>query len=174
MASSIAQLLFLVVGLFTIFTSPTNAHPLLPRQAPAAGYLAAAFLGNVPSVFFHVAPPDSPSTFQRLNGGQPSLVPTQGTKGARDPFIFFSQDRSKVRLFALSKHVATGLIRLRQLYVLATDLDIGKTNWNAAQTNGSRSIFIWESSDGVNWSQDRLVELMPSTAGYVSILSKCF
>ncbi|PSK60267.1 proline-tRNA ligase [Elsinoe australis] len=148
MTSSVAQLLLLVVGLLTIFTSPANAHALFPRQAPAAGYLAAAFLGNVPSVFFHVAAPDSPSTFQRLNGGQPSLVPTQGTKGARDPFIFFSQDRSK-------------------LYVLATDLDIGKTNWNAAQTNGSRSIFIWESSDGLNWSQDRLVELMPATAGYV-------
>lgn len=54
-----------------------------------------------------------------------------------------------------------------QLIVLATDLDIGKTDWGTAQTNGSRSIFVWESADGVSWSNDRLAELMPPTAGYV-------
>jgi hypothetical protein len=55
--------------------------------------------------------------------------------------------------------------------VLATDLDIGKTNWGAAQANGSRSIFVWDSSaDGRTWSRERLVELMPSTAGYVSLI----
>jgi hypothetical protein len=53
--------------------------------------------------------------------------------------------------------------------VLATDLDIGKTNWGAAQANGSRSIYVWKSSaDGVSWSRESLVELMPPTAGYVS------
>lgn len=58
---------------------------------------------------------------------------------------------------------------LFQYIVLATDLDIGKTNWGAAQANGSRSIYVWESSaDGVSWSRERLVELMPPTAGYVS------
>ncbi|KAI3477370.1 hypothetical protein L1887_60949 [Cichorium endivia] len=52
-------------------------------------------------------------------------------------------------------------------YILATDLDIGKTNWGDAQSHGSRSIHVWESSDGVNWSTERLVELMGPTAGYV-------
>ncbi|KAF4552178.1 Hypothetical protein D9617_11g010270 [Elsinoe fawcettii] len=148
MKFSLHQALVSFCTLASILTPTVHSFPLEERETQAAGYLAAAFLGNVPSVFFHVAAPDSPSTFRRLNGGEPSLVPTQGTKGARDPFVMFSQDRSK-------------------LYVLATDLDIGKTNWNAAQTNGSRSIFVWESTDGVNWSQDRLVELMPPTAGYV-------
>jgi hypothetical protein len=56
-----------------------------------------------------------------------------------------------------------------QYIVLATDLDIGKTNWGAAQANGSRSIYVWKSSaDGVSWSRESLVELMPPTAGYVS------
>lgn len=50
---------------------------------------------------------------------------------------------------------------------MATDLDIGKTNWGDAQSHGSRSIYIWESTDGVDWSQDRLVEMMDETAGYV-------
>ncbi len=54
-----------------------------------------------------------------------------------------------------------------QFYILATDLDIGKTNWGDAQSHGSRSIHVWESSDGVNWSTERLVELMGPTAGYV-------
>ena len=56
-----------------------------------------------------------------------------------------------------------------QYIVLATDLDISKTNWGAAQSTGSRSIFVWDSSaDGSTWSRERLVELMPPTAGYVS------
>ncbi|KAG8631273.1 hypothetical protein KVT40_000413 [Elsinoe batatas] len=148
MKSPLCRALAMLAALATNFHTSVQALPLEGRQTQAAGYLAAAFLGNVPSVFLHLASPQSPSTFSRLNGGQPSLVPTKGTKGARDPFILFSQDKSK-------------------LWVLATDLDIGKTNWSAAQTNGSRSIFVWESTDGVNWSQDRLVELMPPNAGYV-------
>ena len=56
-----------------------------------------------------------------------------------------------------------------QYIVLATDLNISKTNWGAAQANGSRNIYVWESSaDGVSWSRERLVELIPPTAGYVS------
>lgn len=62
----------------------------------AAGYLAAAFKGDVPHVFFLTAPADRPSTFQALNGGKATLIPTSGTGGARDPYIFRAQDKSKV------------------------------------------------------------------------------
>jgi hypothetical protein len=73
----------------------------LPQGSPsdpsaAAGYLFAAFKGDVPHVFFLTAPASSPSTFQALNGGQATLIPTTGTGGARDPYIFRAQDKSKV------------------------------------------------------------------------------
>lgn len=46
-------------------------------------------------------------------------------------------------------------------------MDIAKTNWGDAQSHGSRSIHVWESDDGIDWSTERLVELMNSSAGYV-------
>lgn len=61
------------------------------------------------------------------------------------------------------------LTTMLQLFVLATDLDIRKTTWADAQTNGSRGILVWESGDGVSWSEDSLIEVMPATAGYVSV-----
>ncbi|KAF2217158.1 glycoside hydrolase family 43 protein [Cercospora zeae-maydis SCOH1-5] len=123
----------------------------LSQAATNAGYLAAIFKGDEPSVFFYKAPADQPMSFQALNNGQATLVPTTGTGGARDPYILKSYSTSETQ----------------QYRVLATDLDIAKTDWGQAQANGSRSIFVWESTDGVNWSKERLVELMPSTAGYV-------
>lgn len=125
---------------------PTNANK---RQDLAAGYLAAVFQGDLEQVFFNLAPKDTPQEFRTLNGGNPYLTATLGTQGARDPSILQTQDGSK-------------------LYVLATDLKIASTDWGTAQRFGSRSIHIWESTDGVNWSEDRLAELMPPTAGYVS------
>lgn len=73
----------------------------LPQGSPsdpsaAAGYLFAAFKGDVPHVFFLTAPASSPSTFQALNGGKATLIPTTGTGGARDPYIFRAEDKSKV------------------------------------------------------------------------------
>ncbi|KAF1923050.1 glycoside hydrolase family 43 protein [Didymella exigua CBS 183.55] len=117
-------------------------------QETAGGYLAAVFKGADPQVFLNLAPASQPSTFTPLNNGKAVLIPTTGTRGARDPYIFKTQDASK-------------------LIVLATDLDISKTTWGLAQTNGSRGIFVWESSDGITWSKDRLVSMMPATAGYV-------
>ncbi|KAF2763888.1 hypothetical protein EJ03DRAFT_261061, partial [Teratosphaeria nubilosa] len=112
------------------------------------GYLAAVFTGQLEQVYFELAPASSPQTFKTLNGGRPVLTATLGTGGARDPAILESEDGSK-------------------LYILATDLQIGKTSWGEAQRVGSLSIHVWESSDGVKWSSDRLVKIMPATAGFV-------
>ena len=70
-----------------------------------------------------------------LNDGNPVLVSSMGEKGLRDPFIMRSADGEK-------------------FYVIATDLKInGNGNWSAAQTTGSKSIMVWESSDLVHWSE---------------------
>lgn len=76
----------------------THALPQGTSSDPsaAAGFLAAAFKGDVPQVFLLTAPSDKPTTFQALNGGAATLIPTTGTGGARDPYIFRAQDKSKV------------------------------------------------------------------------------
>ena len=69
-----------------------------------------------------------------LNDGNPVLTSSLGEKGLRDPFIMRSADGKK-------------------FFVIATDLKInGNGNWSAAQTTGSKSIMVWESSDLVHWS----------------------
>jgi hypothetical protein len=42
-----------------------------------------------------------------------------------------------------------------------------QTSWNAAVRTGSRGIFVWESSDLVNWLNERLVVVEDATAGMV-------
>lgn len=42
-----------------------------------------------------------------------------------------------------------------------------KTNWDAAQRTGSRGIFVWESTDLVNFNNERLVVVEDATAGMV-------
>ena len=45
--------------------------------------------------------------------------------------------------------------------------DVGQTTWDAAQRTGSRGIFVWESTDLVNWGNERLVVVEDATAGMV-------
>lgn len=42
-----------------------------------------------------------------------------------------------------------------------------QTTWDAAQRTGSRGIFVWESTDLVNWTNERLVTVEDATAGMV-------
>ncbi|KAK1633785.1 hypothetical protein BDP81DRAFT_451765 [Colletotrichum phormii] len=41
------------------------------------------------------------------------------------------------------------------------------TTWDAAQRQGSKGIFVWESTDLVNWTNERLVVVENSSAGMV-------
>ncbi len=76
-----------------------------------------------------------------LNENKPVLTSTLGEKGVRDPFIIRSPEGDK-------------------FYMIATDLKInGGNGWDAAQNSGSQSLMVWESSDLVNWSDQRMVEV---------------
>ena len=76
-----------------------------------------------------------------LNNNKPVLTSTLGEKGVRDPFIIRAPEGDK-------------------FYLIATDLKInGGNGWGAAQTNGSQSLMVWESTDLVNWSDQRMVEV---------------
>ena len=78
---------------------------------------------------------------------KPVITSTLGEKGLRDPFIIRSPEGDK-------------------FYLIATDLKInGSGDWNKAQHAGSKSIMVWESTDLVNWGEQRMVEVADEAAG---------
>lgn len=68
----------------------------------AAGFLSATFLGDVPHVFLHYSQADAPVTFTAVSGSKGVLVPTLGTGGARDPYIFQNQVNGNVSGIAVA------------------------------------------------------------------------
>ncbi|KAJ4316253.1 hypothetical protein N0V94_005532 [Neodidymelliopsis sp. IMI 364377] len=128
---------------FTKYITPRdNANSSL------TGYLGVFFLGDAPSVYFYQSTGNNAASMSALNGGQPIIVPTLGTGGVRDPSIITSRTDNKY-------------------YIIGTDLDIAKTTWDIAQRNGSRSIFVWESTDLTTWTAERLIEIENADAGMV-------
>ena len=91
------------------------------------GYLGAFFLGADPYVYFYLSNGNNAISFKALNGGSPVIKPTKGTGGVRDPAIV----------------QGGGAEAGKKYYIVGTDLDIGKTTWDAAQRTGSRGIFVW-------------------------------
>ncbi|PGH11891.1 hypothetical protein AJ79_04582 [Helicocarpus griseus UAMH5409] len=128
-----------------------DRHTTRQTDAAPVGYLGAFFLGNVPNVFLYLSNGNDPLSFRPLRDGQPSIVPTLGTQGVRDPTIVNSG----------------GADEGQKWYIIGTDLNIAKTTWDAAQRTGSLSIFVWESEDLVNWGKERLVKVEDDTAGMV-------
>jgi hypothetical protein len=127
--------------------APTPAH----AQQQFAGYLFVYFTGegtaNGEQVYFALSRGNDPLSWQQLGGGRPLLTSTLGTTGVRDPFIIRSPAGDR-------------------FYLIATDLRIfGNGNWDAAQRTGSKSIMVWESTDLVSWTNQRLVRVSPDTAG---------
>ncbi len=128
-----------------------GAQTAAAAQAEYAGYLFTYFTGEGTSdgeqVYFALSQGNDPLHWQELNGGDPVLNSHLGEGGVRDPFIIRSPEGDR-------------------FYLIATDLRIyGNGDWDGAQRHGSRSIAVWESTDLVNWSDQRLVEVAPETAG---------
>jgi hypothetical protein len=135
---------------FTSYITPrSNANTSL------TGYLGVFFLGDAPNVYFYQSSGNNAVSMNPLNSGNPVIVPTLGTKGVRDPSIITSRTDNKY-------------------YIIGTDLDIAKTTWDLSQRNGSRAIFVWESTDLVTWSGERLVEVEDTSAGMVWAPSAVF
>ena len=138
------------VGSATTTRTLTATVPPLPAPAPLAGYAFAYFTGNTVAgekIYFAASQGNNALRWQELNGGNPALASTLDTKGLRDPFLIRSPEGDK-------------------FYLIATDLSIGGgTSWDASQRQGSRYIEVWESTDLVNWGQQRHVLVSPPTAG---------
>jgi sucrose-6-phosphate hydrolase SacC (GH32 family) len=129
----------------------TATVPERPARRDPTGYLFSYFTGEGTAdgeqVRFGLSKGNDPLHWREINNGKPVLTSTLGTKGLRDPFIIRSPEGDK-------------------FYQIATDLRIyGNGNWDAAQRTGSRSIMVWESTDLVTWTDQRLVRVSPDTAG---------
>jgi hypothetical protein len=122
----------------------------LPKAEAKEGYAFAYFTGNNlagENIYMAASRGNDALKWDELNGGKPVLKSGLGTKGLRDPFIIRSPEGDK-------------------FYMIATDLSIGSgTSWDSSQRQGSQYIEVWESTDLVNWSEQRHVKVSPDTAG---------
>ncbi|MFE5893022.1 family 43 glycosylhydrolase [Streptomyces sp. NPDC056462] len=129
----------------------TAKVPELPKHEALKGYMFSYFTGEGTAdgeqLYAALSKGDDPLKWRELNDGKPVLTSTLGEKGLRDPFIIRSPEGDK-------------------FYQIATDLRIyGNGDWDAAQRTGSKSIMVWESTDLVHWTDQRLVKVSPDSAG---------
>ncbi|MEN8908261.1 MAG: family 43 glycosylhydrolase [Clostridiales bacterium] len=132
-----------------IFKIIVKAKPISLSESDYNGYFFVYFNGtsrdDAEQIYF--ASSEDGLHWDELNENNPVLSSTLGDKGVRDPFILRSPEGDK-------------------FYMVATDLRIANgAGWNAAQTNGSKSIIVWESTDLVNWSKERQVNIARDDAG---------
>ena len=124
--------------------------PALPAKQEYESYLFSYFTGDSVAgekIYFGASTGNDARNWLALNGGKPAITSTKSTTGLRDPFIVRSPEGDK-------------------FYMIATDLSIGGgTSWDASQRTGSKFIEVWESTDLVNWSEQRHVQVSPDTAG---------
>ncbi|MEV6342837.1 family 43 glycosylhydrolase [Actinoplanes sp. NPDC051851] len=150
-ASTVTLTASVTYGGATVTRDFTAQVPELPATADYKGYLFSYFTGegysNGEQIYNALSDGNDPLSWREINDGQPVLTSTLGTTGLRDPFIIRSPEGDK-------------------FYQIATDLKIyGNGDWDASQRTGSKSIMVWESTDLVNWTNQRLVKVSPDTAG---------
>ncbi|NUT24635.1 MAG: family 43 glycosylhydrolase [Streptomyces sp.] len=129
----------------------TAKVPELPKQEALKGYMFSYFTGEGTAdgeqLYAALSKGNDPLKWRELNDGKPVLTSTLGEKGLRDPFIIRSPEGDK-------------------FYQIATDLRIyGNGDWDRSQRTGSKSIMVWESTDLVHWTNQRLVKVSPDSAG---------
>ncbi|KUO14578.1 family 43 glycosylhydrolase [Streptomyces dysideae] len=129
----------------------TAEVPELPAKAALKGYMFSYFTGEGTSdgeqLYAALSKGNDPLKWREINDGKPVLTSTLGEKGLRDPFIIRSPEGDK-------------------FFQIATDLRIyGNGDWDGAQRSGSKSIMVWESTDLVHWTDQRLVKVSPDSAG---------
>lgn len=125
------------------FTFIVKAAPEAIEESDYTDYFFAYFAGEgyADGEQIYFASSQDGLNWDDLNNNNPVLTSTLGEEGVRDPFIIRSPEGDK-------------------FYLIATDLKIyGNGDWNAAQNSGSQSLMVWESTDLVNWSDQRMVEV---------------
>ncbi|MBQ6587704.1 MAG: NUDIX domain-containing protein [Butyrivibrio sp.] len=98
------------------------------------------------SIYFAVS--EDGLHFRDIGGKKPIVKTELGSKGIRDPFIVYDENEKKY-------------------FIIATDLNTSDGDWDRAANRGSRSLFVWESEDLINWTDERLIEVGVEGAGCV-------
>ncbi|MFE1114564.1 family 43 glycosylhydrolase [Streptomyces rochei] len=146
---------FLALLLALLAAPPGAAHPGAPPvpKTPYAGYLFAYFTGEGTAdgeqIRYALSRGNDALRWRELNGGEPVLTSTTGERGLRDPFVIRSPEGDR-------------------FFMIATDLRMYRNSsgsWDEVQRHGSKSIMVWESTDLVHWTDQRLVEVAPDNAG---------
>ncbi|MFF9621053.1 family 43 glycosylhydrolase [Streptomyces griseosporeus] len=143
-----------VLGLLAATPAGTAQSGARPVQHPRyAGYLFAYFTGEGTAdgeqIRYALSRGNDPLHWRELNGGRPVLTSTTGEQGLRDPFVIRSPEGDR-------------------FYLIATDLRMYRNasgSWDQVQRHGSKSVMVWESTDLVHWTDQRLVKVAPDNAG---------
>lgn len=129
-------------------TTATRSIPVTVKAAPAdldtdytAGYLWTHFAteGGYEKIFFGHS--DDGLHWSKLNDNKPILANLGGDLGVRDPHLVRSPDGDKYWIIGTDLHAEGG--------------GAGGSGWD--QLNASQNIVVWESTDLVNWSDQRIV-----------------
>jgi hypothetical protein len=149
MSRTLARVGALVTASFLILTSwAMTTRREAAALDPFTGYLLAHFTGeSATGEQIYLAYSTNGLNWTDLNNGGPVLLSTIGTRGVRDPAL--------VRSPAGDRY-----------WIVATDLRIASgTSWSDAANRGSTSLVVWESTDLVNWSAPRLINVAGGIAG---------
>lgn len=127
-----------LVAATLVATTPSSAH----AQNPLTGYVMAHFTGESSTgQQIYLAHSRDGLHWTDLNNGNLVLRSNVGTQGVRDPAIVRSPNGDRY-------------------WIIATDLCIGcGQNWSDAINNGSRNLVVWESTNLVDWSAPRLLNV---------------
>ncbi len=140
-----------VQGATPIEVPLTLTVPAAVNLTPAdmESYMFAYFTGDFiegEKIRFATADGNNSLQWKTLNNAQPVLESTKGTMGLRDPFILRSKEGDR-------------------FFLLATDLSTGRTGWGGSTDRGSAYLEVWESTDLVNWGEQRHIKVNIPTAG---------
>lgn len=129
------------------------ASPVEKRQSSYAGYLISTFSDVNPTVQWYLSNDNSPTNFSKINGGNPVLTSTVGTKAVRDVYLTSNGVRDQFYLIATGEQsipFSLGNVLLTNM----ADLDINAPgfSWDEVTRRGSRGIVVWSSSNLVDWS----------------------
>lgn len=136
-----------IAGLLFAYTAVTTRIEAAALD-PFTGYLMAHFTGETANgEQIYLAHSKDGLRWTDLNNGGPILLSTVGTRGVRDPALVRSPNGDRY-------------------WIVATDLRIASgTSWSDAANRGSRSLVVWESTDLVNWSAPRLLDVASGISG---------
>jgi hypothetical protein len=79
------------------------ACSVVPRQNQFVGYLVSTFSDANPRIQWYLSNGNSPTSYRRVNNGNPILASTVGTKAVRDIFLATNAARSEYFLIATGK-----------------------------------------------------------------------